>query len=218
MRFSCKRGCILAAVLLAAFFASADRLPFAALSAAAQRPASLSGSVVLAAPPIAEHIPLHGVKNFGRVTDHLYRGAQPSAQGFAELKHLGVGIIVNLRDDRDEQEKEERTVETLGLRYVAIPWNARRLPTDTQMADFLDLLRVDPKTKIFVHCQLGADRTGVMIAAYRIADENWTPRQAIAEMKAFHLHFWLPHLNRYIEHFPQRLESLPELRPLVVSP
>jgi tyrosine-protein phosphatase SIW14 len=218
MRFSCKRGCILAAVLLAAFFASADRLPFAALSAAAQRPASLSGSVVLAAPPIAEHIPLHGVKNFGRVTDHLYRGAQPSAQGFAELKHLGVGIIVNLRDDRDEQEKEERTVETLGLRYVAIPWNARRLPTDTQMADFLDLLRVNPKTKIFVHCQLGADRTGVMIAAYRIADENWTPRQAIAEMKAFHLHFWLPHLNRYIEQFPQRLESSPELRPLVVSP
>jgi tyrosine-protein phosphatase SIW14 len=218
MRFSCKRGCILAAVLLAAFFASADRLPFAALSAAAQRPASLSGSVVLAAPPIAEHIPLHGVKNFGRVTDHLYRGAQPSAQGFAELKHLGVGIIVNLRDDRDEQEKEERTVETLGLRYVAIPWNARRLPTDTQMADFLDLLRVNPKTTIFVHCQLGADRTGVMIAAYRIADENWTPRQAIAEMKAFHLHFWLPHLNRYIEQFPQRLESSPELRPLVVSP
>jgi protein-tyrosine phosphatase len=218
MRFSCKRECILAAVLLAAFFLSADRLPFAALSAAAQRPASLSGSVVLAAPPIGEHIPLRGVKNFGRVTDHLYRGAQPSAQGFAELKHFGVGIIVNLRDERSEQEKEERTVKTLGLRYVAIPWNARHLPTDAQMADFFDLLRVNPKTKIFVHCQLGADRTGVMIAAYRIADENWTPRQAIAEMKAFHLHFWLPHLNRYIEQFPQRLESSPELRPLVVSP
>ena len=101
---------------------------------------------------------------------------------------------------------------------MAIPWNARHLPTDAQMADFFDLLRVNPKTKIFVQCQLGADRTGVMIAAYRIADENWTPRQAIAEMKAFHLHFWLPHLNRYIEQFPQRLESSPELRPLVVSP
>jgi tyrosine-protein phosphatase SIW14 len=218
MRFSCKRGCILAAVLLASFLVSPDRLPFEAPPAAAQRSVSLSGAVVLSAPPLAEHIPLRGVNNFGRVTGHLYRGAQPSSEGFTELKRLGVGIVVNLRDDHGEQEKEKRTVEALGLRYVPIPWNARHEPTDAQVAEFLDLVRANPQTRIFVHCHLGADRTGVMIAAYRIAEQAWTPPQAIAEMKAFHLHFWLPHLNRYIERFPRRLETSSDLRPLASLP
>jgi tyrosine-protein phosphatase SIW14 len=205
----CSRG-ILAAALL-----SAGLLDSALSVSHAQYAASLSGAAVLPAPPIAEPIRFSGVGNFGRVAGNLYRGAQPSAEGFAELKKLGVGIVVNFRDEPSEQTKEQRTAEALGMRYVGIGWHARKEPTDAQVAEFLHLVRANPQSKIFVHCHWGADRTGVMVATYRIAEERWTAEQATAEMKAFHLHFWLPHLKRYVAGFPRRLETSPELRAAV---
>ncbi len=201
----CPRG-ILAAALL-----SAGLLHSAPSASRAQNAASLSGAAVLPAPPVADHIPLSGVGNFGRVAGNLYRGAQPSAEGFAELEKLGVGIVVNFRDEPSEQTKEQRAAEALGMRYVGIGWNARKEPSDAQVAEFLNLVRANAQSKIFVHCHWGADRTGVMVATYRIAEEHWTAEQALAEMKAFHLHFWLPHLKHYVAGFPRRLETSPEL-------
>ncbi len=201
--------------ILAAALVSAGLLHTAPSVSHAQNSANLSGAAVLPAPPIAEHIPLSGVGNFGRVAGNLYRGAQPSAEGFAELKKLGVGIVVNFRDEQSEQTKEQRTAEALGMRYFGIGWNARKEPTDAQVAEFLNLVRANPQSKIFVHCHWGADRTGVMVATYRIAEEHWTAEQAVAEMKAFHLHFWLPHLKHYVAQFPRRLETSPELQAAV---
>src|SRR5437016_189280 len=65
----------------------------------------------------------NGVGNFGRVTDTLYRGAQPSNSGFTALHQMGVSIIVNFRDERDETAAEQREVESLGMKYVGIPWS-----------------------------------------------------------------------------------------------
>ncbi len=117
----------------------------------------------------AEHYPAHSA-------------GQPSEEGFQALKKLGVEIAVNFRDERDLIEAERRQVEPLGIRYVSIPWNSWHPPDDQQVAEFLALLRANPQKKIFVHCHHGADRTSVMVAAYRIAAQNWTPQQAIAEM------------------------------------
>ena len=64
------------------------------------------------------------------------------------------------------------------------------------------------RQKVFVHCKRGADRTGVFVAAYRIAFDHWTPTQAMAEMNAFHYHYlFLPHLQRYVETFPAWLAA-----------
>lgn len=156
-----------------------------------------------------------GVANFGEVSSQLYRGAQPTPEGFAGLKRLGVEIVVNLRHEPDLIAGERQTVESLGLRYVSIPWNSWHQPSSQQVAEFLALLQANPRKKIFVHCHHGADRTGVMVAAYRIADEHWTPAQAIQEMNAFHFHgFWLRHLKRYVQDFPQQLAADPSLRAL----
>ncbi len=57
-------------------------------------------------------------------------------------------------------------------------------PASQQVAEFLNLLQANSRQKIFIHCHHGADRTGVMVAAFRIAMQNWTPQQALAEMKA----------------------------------
>ena len=181
-------------------------------------------AIVLAAADLyrAEHYPAHsaalapaGVSNFGEVTPLLYRGGQPSEEGFQALKKLGVEIAVNFRDERDLIEAERRQVEPLGIRYVSIPWNSWHPPDDQQVAEFLALLRANPQKKIFVHCHHGADRTSVMVAAYRIAAQNWTPQQAIAEMELFHFHsFWLHHLKSYVEDFPRLLAADPSLRAL----
>lgn len=151
---------------------------------------------------------LGGLSNFGYVTDTLYRGAQPSAVGFQTLRHIGVSIIVNFREEAGETRKEKQEVETLGMRYVGIPWSGRHAPTDSQVVEFLDLVRSNPQAKIFVHCQRGADRTGTMIAAYRIAVEHKPAAEAVSEMHEFHYaHFWLPGLQKYVTNFPNLLQT-----------
>jgi protein tyrosine phosphatase (PTP) superfamily phosphohydrolase (DUF442 family) len=151
-----------------------------------------------------------GVPNWGRVTDMLYRGGQPSTVGFKALQQMGVAIIVNFRDEPEETFSERREVESMGIKYVNIPWSGSDQPSSWQVVQFLDLVRANPQAKIFVHCKRGADRTGVMIAAYRIAVERKTVTDADSEMNRFHYdRFWLPHLQRYVNNLPQLLDDSP---------
>ena len=72
-------------------------------------------------------------------------------------------------------------VESLGMKYVSIPWSGSSYPSSSQVVQFLDLVRANPQAKIFVHCKRGADRTGVMVAAYRIAFEHKDVADAVLE-------------------------------------
>ncbi len=149
-----------------------------------------------------------GVENFGRVSDQIYRGAQPSTVGFNTLHNMGVSIVVNFRDEAGETSGEKREVESLGMKYVGIPWSALGNPTDAEVVQFLDLVRANPQAKIFVHCRRGADRTGTMIAAYRVAIEHKQPDEAVSEMYRYHYaHFLLPHLQRYVDALPRTLQT-----------
>ena len=154
---------------------------------------------------------LDGVPNFGRVTGNLYRGGQPSLDGFNRLRAMGVGMVVNFREEPGETATEKREVESLGIKYVGIPWSAMHKPTTAQIVEFLDLVRANPNTRIFVHCRRGADRTGVMIAAYRISVEHEAVTEAIAEMRQFHYAWlFLPQLKHYVELLPALLQNDPQ--------
>lgn len=175
-----------------------------ALSPQQDQPAVVARSV--ASPATRLH--LAGVGNAFRVNASLYRGAQPSASGLAELAKLGVTIVVNLRDRGSEVESERREAEALGLRYVSIPIGGWSAPSMDQVAEFLRLLRRSPGEKIFVHCHRGRDRTGVMIAAWRIAEQHWTARRAIREMKSAGFSgFVQPLMWAFVERFPKAFAS-----------
>ncbi|HUT14366.1 MAG TPA: dual specificity protein phosphatase family protein [Thermoguttaceae bacterium] len=136
-----------------------------------------------------------GLPNLHKVADGLYRGAQPEAEGFAQLKALGIKTVVNLRtlhSDRDECRK-------VGLDYVHItaqPWEAE----EDEVVAFLEVV-TDPKRQpVFVHCQHGADRTGMMCAVYRIVLQGWPKDAAIKEMTdgGFGFHAVWQNLVKYV--------------------
>ena len=152
-----------------------------------------------------------GIANFGEVTPKLLRGGQPNDAGFEQLKKMGANIIVDTRSGRNEHSSEATEVGSLGMKYVALPWHCP-LPHDEPFAKFLKLMRDNPEKKIFVHCRLGDDRTGMMIAAYRMA-EGWSADDAMLEMKFFGFtrahHLICPRLAGYEHSFPKRLKKNP---------
>jgi protein tyrosine phosphatase (PTP) superfamily phosphohydrolase (DUF442 family) len=158
----------------------------------------------------AEKLKVEGVPRAGRISDVLFRGAQPSAQGLAELKKLGITTIVDLRGNRGPVASERREVESLGMRFIDIPVLGWSAPTNAQVAQFLKLFKDDPQQKVFVHCYYGEDRSGVMVAAYRIAQQNWTADQAVAEMYSFGFHYHLyPGMKSYVRDFPGKFATDP---------
>jgi protein tyrosine/serine phosphatase len=158
-----------------------------------------------------EKLSLPGVGNFGRVNPRLYRGAQPTAEGFAELRKLGVDTVVRLSMGDDAVVESQRAmVEPLGMQFVNLPWSTMHEPRTEQVAEFLTLVRRHPDRTFFVHCKAGVDRTGTFVALYRIVLDHWAPTHAMDEMKAFRYRWlFLPHLQAYVETFPSKLTSEP---------
>src|SRR5713101_7105166 len=175
----------------------------------------------VSAPPImqsahGQKLRIAGIHNAGKISDYLYRGAQPKETGLSELKKLGVTTIVDLRrEDREKIAWERKRAESLGMRFVNIPVGGWSPPTDDQVAQFLSLFRDNPGQKIFVHCHFGDDRTGVFTAVYRMALEKWPAEQAIKEMYFFGFNgVWHPSMKSFVRDFPARLNSAPALAPL----
>ncbi len=199
--------------LAAAFLFISAASPFAraqdAAASPAKNPHDLVPSTIGPAPRIvlAQKLVLSGIPNAGNVDGLLFRGAQPRHDGYQQLKGLGVGIVVDLHNTEEDQRNERHAVESLDMRYVSMPSSVIYGPTDEQVAQFLKLVRENPQTKIFVHCNLGADRTGVMVAAYRIAQQQWTPDQAYNEMRTFHFHTFLISMGHYVKYFPRRFSE-----------
>jgi protein tyrosine phosphatase (PTP) superfamily phosphohydrolase (DUF442 family) len=129
-----------------------------------------------------------GVANFTKVTEKLWRGTQPDPKDpdvFRKLAERGVKTVINLRHDHDDFAGLQGT----GLGYAWIPMRAWH-PEQEDIVLFLSTLRralADPnRWPVFVHCAEGKDRTGYVIAAYRIIEQRWDADDAIHEMFDFH--------------------------------
>ena len=146
------------------------------------------------ATPLMPRNDLPGLNNFAKVSDALYRGAQPTAEGFAELKKMGIKTVVNLRQFHSDRSKLKGTE----LQYKHLYCKAWH-PEDEDVIKFLKIVHDPANQPVFVHCQHGADRTGMMAAAYRIVEQGWKPEDAARELPNFGFHTIFPQVPAYVK-------------------
>jgi len=164
-------------------------------------------------------IKLGGVGNFQKVDDGVYRGAQPTDEGFAGLAKLGIRTVVDLREiGEHSQAGEQRAVEAAGMRYISVPMKGMSRPTDPQVSQVIKLLNDKTAGPVFVHCRRGADRTGAVIACYRIGHDHWEASKALAEARSLGMSWYQRALQSYVLHYqlPASM-SMPALMALPAS-
>jgi tyrosine-protein phosphatase SIW14 len=164
---------------------------------------------------IATRLKGNGIPRFGQVSENLYRGGQPSAEGLQELHKMGIRVVFDLRGSPSQTERAAAV--RLGMQYISISAHCP-FPSDKPWARFLEAIRDNRGKKVFVHCRLGDDRTGLAVAVYRMADEGWSADEALREMKAFGFrgvhHLICPGMEAYVHRFPKRLKTDPAFRDL----
>lgn len=148
------------------------------------------------------------IPNFRQVAPWLYRGGQPDAAGFRYLQTLNVRTIISLRWRRTAIIEEQRLAKDYGIRYVGFPLNYWTFPSIDVINRFLSVLDDYDSRPVYVHCFHGSDRTGLLLAVYRMAREGWSAGKAYREMRGcgFHL-FRMYHFKWAVYYFESLLKK-----------
>lgn len=133
-------------------------------------------------------MPLKSIKNFKEIGEGIYRGAQPQADDFAFLKSIGIKTIVSFRWKRKFVEDEKKLCDEHGMEFISIPLNYTNPPKLGDIREFLEIVDNEEKRPLYVHCMHGVDRTGIMVALFRIIRQGWTVDEAYREMEACGFH------------------------------
>ena len=138
------------------------------------------------------------IDNFGRINDNYYRGAQPKSGDYASLARIGVKTVIDLT--RDGRSDEPGLVERAGMKFYRIPLTTSERPSQSAVDKFLKLVNDPANQPVYVHCQGGRHRTGVMTAVYRMNQDGWTADRAYSEMKQYKFESLLghPELKRFV--------------------
>ncbi len=122
-------------------------------------------------------VALEGVPNLHRITPTLYRSEQPTAVGMQNLEKLGIRTVINLRwFNNDRKEAHGTSLRT--ERVKILTWNV----DDKHVIEVMRMLKQSENGPFLIHCQHGADRTGLMSAMYRILEQGWTVDDALVEL------------------------------------
>src|SRR6516225_2313329 len=154
--------------------------------------------------PVAQRLPgIAGLDNFARVNLALYRGAQPTEEGFRQLKAMGVKTVIDFRSHHSTKKQ----VEAAGMTPVEIPLHAdlgSTPPNDEDLKEFFKVLLDPARQPVYIHCAFGKDRTGTMAAVYRLEIDGWTPEEAMQEMESFGYHNIYRDLVNFIKVYKPR--------------
>jgi len=144
------------------------------------------------------------IKNFGRINDHYFRGAQPESRDYPDLAAIGVRTVIDLT--YDGRADEQRLVERSGMNFYRIPMTTSDRPSDAAVTQFLKLVNDSANWPVYVHCQGGRHRTGVMTAIYRMTQDRWSADRAYQEMKQYRFEGFPGHpvLKSFVYDFPAK--------------
>ncbi|MEI9971556.1 MAG: tyrosine-protein phosphatase [Ignavibacteriota bacterium] len=136
----------------------------------------------------------------------MARSRHPEA--FPSLARLGIKTVLDLRPEEGHLRTERKLDEAAGMRYVSIPMNGILAPTDEQIEHALAVLNdAAIRGPVFIHCRRGADRTGTVIACYRISHDRWTNDKALDEARSLGMSWMERGMRSYVLHY--RLPSAP---------
>lgn len=171
----------------------------------------LAGPVWLA----AQDAKPSGVDRFHRVDERLFRGAQPTEVGLKSLWDTGVRTVISLRNDDEVGYDERKAAESLGMRWINIPiqdgsmfTQSRRIPEESIRA-FFEAVDAAGPGPVFVHCRRGTDRTGAIVAFYRIARQGWPAEKAAKEARDVGMRSWYRGLQQQIKEYAPHSPARP---------
>ena len=172
-------------------------------------PSAAVALMLLSATAFAQNTTTYAqLPRFQQVSDKLFRSAQPRAGGVARLRELGINTIINLRGASASTRKEEAEARAVGLNYfnIALPNWGR--PQDSRVARILDLIAAPQNGRVLVHCKDGVDRTGTIVAVYRMMHEGWTSQDALAEAERNGMRRTQVWMRDYVEDYGDRVVKL----------
>lgn len=130
--------------------------------------------------------------NFHQVHPYLYRGGEPSPEGLAKLKQMGIKTIIDLRGHPGQTRAEAGQARDSGMEYINLPMDYHA-PTEAQQQKLFKALsgaesshKNGNPAPVFVHCAHGSDRTGCMIGLWRVRHDGWSYEDAYKEMRKYY--------------------------------
>ncbi len=130
--------------------------------------------------PLAAHA---DIGRFSKVEANIYRGAQPqNVSDYQQLQQLGVHTIINLRTTPDAIQAEAQVAQALNMSFVSYPIDGMSYPNEVTVNAILADLQNPQLFPIFIHCNAGQDRTGLIIGLFRVKHDHWNPNDAYNEM------------------------------------
>ena len=130
----------------------------------------------------------------------------PSRAALEELHERGVKVVVDLREKGGDTLREQREATALDMHYVSVPLSAWSAPTPGQVRSVLSLLGTQP---VFVHCWRGKDRTGTIVACYRIQHDGWSNTRALDEANRYGMSHMERAMRSFVLHFSPAAVTLP---------
>lgn len=125
----------------------------------------------------------------------VYRSGQlwPS-QLSSLLREKGIRTVINLRGenpDRAWYTDELQVTKAAGVRHISVPMSANREPSDAVLVALIDTLGT-AQQPVLIHCEAGADRTGLASALYKLTVQHQSPQEADGQLSFWYGHFpWL---------------------------
>ncbi|HEY3246364.1 MAG TPA: tyrosine-protein phosphatase [Phycisphaerae bacterium] len=135
----------------------------------------------------------------------LLRSGQPNLEDLQTIRaETGLRTIVRLRTLHVDDQQTRTFARNNGINLVDIPIDRGDTPSPDDVQRFLQLFNDPANLPVLVHCAHGTERTGVMVALYRIYHERWSPEQAFREMKSNGFDALMnPKMKQYVRALPE---------------
>ena len=125
----------------------------------------------------AQSVEATHIENFHIVDKGVYRSGQPTAEACKEMEKLGIKELLNLRNYHSDKDVAKGT----SLKLNRIAMNAHNCEWD-KLVEAVRIIK-NRKGPIVIHCWHGSDRTGLVVALYRMVFQDWSKEEALNELE-----------------------------------